>query len=61
MNYSVFHYLFKEKDRKVARYYLSDTNWDIQEAFKQYKDDLEWEKKNKPNIVSVPISHQSQF
>jgi hypothetical protein len=31
----------------VAKYYLLETDWNMEEAMKEYKEDLEWEKKNK--------------
>ena len=35
-----------DRDDKTAVYYLSEGDWDMKKAFKIYKEDLEWEKKN---------------
>jgi len=35
----------KDADKKMARYYLEGNEWDANLAEKEYKEDLEWEKK----------------
>lgn len=44
MNYSVDDFLFQEKDRKVANYYLLETDWNISAAIQEYREDLKWER-----------------
>jgi hypothetical protein len=34
--------IIQEKDRKVARYYLLETDWDMRAALEEYKEDLKW-------------------
>jgi hypothetical protein len=37
MNYSVFLFLLQEKEKKVARYYLTEADWKIEQALKEYR------------------------
>ena len=52
---------FEEKSDKVARFYLEDHNWIMDEAVKAFKDDLEWERKNKVKFGSVPINNKNNL
>lgn len=35
-----------EKSSKSARYYLSESEWDLGKAVREYQEDIEWEKKH---------------
>ena len=35
----------------MARYYLTDKEWKVSEAVREYREDLEWERKNKHQLM----------
>lgn len=44
-----YHHILQgeDKDRKIAHFYLSESNWDFNEASNLYNDDLKFEKESK--------------
>ena len=48
------HMSYNERSNKTAKFYLSENNWNVEEAVKNYREDLEWEKKN--SITTFPLN-----
>ena len=48
--------MIQEKDRKVAKYYLLETDWDMNAAIQEYKEDVKWQRQNKKNIEIKQLS-----
>lgn len=52
------HMPLDERSEKVARYYLEENSWDMEPAIKAFRLDLEWERKNKVEITSIPLNQK---
>lgn len=50
MDYEVAQEITQEKDRKVARFYLEDSGWVMEDALNKYREDLQWEKSQKAKL-----------
>ena len=48
----------EERSYKVARYYLEEHEWNVVQAVENFKEDLAWERNNKVQINTVPISQK---
>lgn len=44
----------------MARYYLEEHDWDVEAGVKAFKEDLEWERKNKVEYKSIPVGQRQQ-
>ena len=48
--------MIQEKDRKVAKYYLLEMDWDMNAAIQEYREDLKWQRQNKKSIEIKQLS-----
>ena len=55
----MMHMSFAEKSNKTARFYLDENDWDVEKAVKNYREDLEWEKKHNKQMMSFPVAGYS--